>query len=93
MQKVKAFRSSKYLAWVKTLPCCICGAPADDAHHIIGTGSLSGMGMKAADTYTMPVCRADHRFIHENPDVWVSQWEWIARTLAKAFDEGVIKIA
>jgi len=90
MQKVKAFRSAKYLAWVKTLPCCSCGAPADDAHHLIGVGNMGGMGMKAPDSMTMPVCRACHGDIHRLPILQSDQWEWIARTLAKAFDEGIL---
>ena len=39
---------SKYTRWVKTRPCCGCGARSDDPHHIIGHGQ-GGMGTKAHD--------------------------------------------
>jgi hypothetical protein len=93
MIKAKAFRNDKYLRWVKHQPCIICGCPSDDAHHITGTGNLSGMGMKAPDIYTMPVCRPHHTEIHQSPELWPEQWEWIARTMAKAISEGVLKVA
>jgi hypothetical protein len=81
--KAKAWRSKKYLAWVKTLPCCICGAPADDAHHIIGVGHYGGMGTKAPDSLTMPVCRGHHGEIHRDPNLWPDQFQWVMETLQK----------
>lgn len=87
--KHKAWRSKKYLAWVKTLPCVICGAPADDAHHAIGLG-LSGMGLTAPDQYAVPVCRGHHSEIHATPELWPKQWLWIGSTLAKALNEGIL---
>jgi hypothetical protein len=84
------WRSPRYLAWVKTQPCVLTGAPADDAHHIIGLGHLGGMGTKAPDWAVMPVTREAHEEIHRNPDCWPHQWEWVARTLGKAIEEGVL---
>lgn len=89
--KTKAWRSKRYLDWVKTLPCVLCGCPADDAHHAIGLG-LSGMGMTAADYYAIPVCRGHHSEIHVKPEVWSEQWEWVTQTMGKALDEGVLCI-
>lgn len=70
MQKAGRFRSPAYLAWVRTLPCCVCGKPAIAAHHLIGMWNLSGMGLKAADTFVMPVCDGPgdtcHRQIHSD---------------------------
>jgi hypothetical protein len=87
--KPKAYRSAKYLRWVKTLPCVMCGAPADDAHHAIGLG-LGGMGMTAPDGMAMPVCRGHHTEIHATPELWPSQWLWVAQTLQRALDEGIL---
>lgn len=87
----KAWRSRKYLDWVKTLDCSICGAPADDAHHIIGRGHMGGMGTKAPDLMVIPVCRGCHGEIHRNPDLWDWQWEGIARTVLRAVDAGILK--
>lgn len=90
--KRKPFRSRRYLDWVKTQPCVICGAPADDPHHMIGLGGMSGMGMTAPDSLAMPVCRPHHDEIHRNPDWWDRQWEFVARTLDRALAEGVLEV-
>lgn len=90
MLKQKAYRNKKYLDWVKTQPCVLCQNEGGDAHHIIGTGSLSGMGMKAPDNYVMPVCREHHQYIHATPEIWETQWMWALRTLCKAMAEGVV---
>lgn len=92
MVKQKTFRSKTYLKWVKTLDCCMCGSPADDAHHIIGTGNMGGMGTKAPDNMTMPVCRGDHYKIHHDPELWDQQWEHIARTQNMAIEQGVLTV-
>ncbi len=88
MIKQKAFRSKKYLKWVKSQPCMMSGQPADDAHHGIGL-KLGGMGTKAPDSACMPLIRAHHSEMHLKPELWPSQWEMIAKTLMKAIDEGV----
>jgi hypothetical protein len=90
--KRKAYRNRKYLDWVKQQPCAVCGAPADDPHHLIGVGGMGGMGMKAPDSMVMPMCRQHHNQIHATPEQWPEQWQWIARTLDKALQEGVIKL-
>jgi hypothetical protein len=87
--KTKPYRSEAYKAWIKTQPCVMCGAPADDPHHLKGVGNLSGAGLTAPDTYLMPMCRGCHTYIHEDPGYWTDQWEWVARTLSKAISEGV----
>lgn len=51
-----------YLRWVRTLPCCMCGArPPSHAHHKTG----AGMALKAPDRETLPLCRKDHRDLHD----------------------------
>ncbi|MGL4682174.1 MAG: DUF968 domain-containing protein [Hafnia alvei] len=67
--KLTRVEDSKYTRWVKTRPCCGCGARADDPHHIIGHG-LGGMGTKAHDYLTIPLCRACHRKLHDDPVAW-----------------------
>ncbi|NTY85541.1 DUF968 domain-containing protein [Serratia fonticola] len=62
--------SAKYLQWVKSQPCVCCGARADDPHHIIGHGQ-GGMGTKAHDFLTIPLCRQHHDDLHRD----MSQWE------------------
>ena len=87
MIKQKSFRSKKYLAFVRTLPCSICGTDQDVvAHHLIGVGGMGGMGTKAPDNYTLPLCVQDHFKIHQEPELWQHQWEWIARTQARCIE-------
>lgn len=60
MPKSQRIRSDEYLAFVRTHPCCACGAAApSDPHHVKlrGEGSL---GLKTHDVRTVPLCRADH---------------------------------
>lgn len=91
--KTKPIRLPAYKKWIKTLPCVICGAPADDPHHLKGVGHLSGGGLTAPDTYLMPTCRGCHNSIHATPEYWSQQWEWVARTLSKAIADGVFVLA
>lgn len=79
-----------YLDWVKTQPCMMTGLPADDPHHIIGVGGLSGMALTAPDWAAMPLTRGAHDQIGEDSELWAQQWEWVARTLGKAIEEGVL---
>ena len=67
--KLKRWESTKYLQWVKSQPCCVCGATADDAHHIIGYGQ-GGIGTKAHDLFTIPLCRVHHSELHKDPKQW-----------------------
>lgn len=90
MIKKKTWRCKAYLDWVKRQACVITGAPADDAHHVIGVGHLGGMGTKAPDWATMPMTRCAHGDMHSKPEFWPDQWEYIARTLGKAIDDGVL---
>ena len=83
-------RSKAYLKWVKEQPCILCQAPADDPHHIIATGD-GGMGTKACDLLTMPVCRPCHNKIHDTPEYWELQWKYVTLTLQKAIKNKIIK--
>jgi len=87
--KKQRWRSKVYTAWVKTLPCAICEAPADDAHHLMG--HLAGiMGSKAPDWAVIPVCRTCHEMCHRLPNRDDRLYRWLAETLDRAIDEGVI---
>lgn len=47
-------RNWKYKAWVRSLPCAVCGVqPAGEAAH---TGSDGGMSQKASDYSCVPLC-------------------------------------
>lgn len=52
--------SKKYLAFIRTLPCSVCGEQSEP-HHV----HAGGMGMKCNDTRTVPLCRKCHQE-HDN---------------------------
>lgn len=87
---MKPYRSRKYLAWVRSQDCARCMAPADDSHHLCHVGNMGGMGTKAMDLFVMPLCRGCHTEMHNNPDLWPYQWEWVVKTIEKATKEGVL---
>lgn len=84
----------RYMDWVKTLPCCGCGAPADDPHHITSVG-LKGTGTKVPDYLVVPVCRDCHDSIHHNADRWEAangeQLYHAAMTMLQALYEGRLR--
>src|SRR5450755_2947081 len=55
---MKPPRSSLYLAWVRTLPCVVCGETRGiEASH---TGP-HGLGQKSSDYSAIPLCAKHHR--------------------------------
>lgn len=65
MLKIKRFRSKKYLRAVASLPCCVCRAPDSVPHHIMGP-DYAGIGTKAPDDLTMPMCHRHHMDLHQD---------------------------
>lgn len=55
--KKKTPRDPKYLAWVRTLPCVICGKRDDIQVHHTETG---GIGLKGSDYSVIPLCPVCH---------------------------------
>ena len=83
------YRNPKYLSWVRSQPCCMCGSMYEvQAHHIKGTGNMSGCSLRANDQYTMSLCVDCHCKMHSKPELWPDQWEFISRTLGKAVEQG-----
>ena len=53
-------RSWKYRAWIRSLPCAVCGVdPSGEAAH---TGSDGGLRQKTSDYGCIPLCSECHRF-------------------------------
>ncbi|MDI9738995.1 hypothetical protein [Acinetobacter baumannii] len=53
-------RDAKRLAVIRKLPCVMCGrTPVDAAHSNQGIHN-KGMGLKACDSKTIPLCRQHH---------------------------------
>jgi hypothetical protein len=57
----KTARSWRYLAWIRSLPCAVCGAHAEAAH----TGSDGGMSIKSSDWSCVPLCTSHHQEYHQ----------------------------
>lgn len=57
-------RNARHLAFVRSLPCCICGMPAPNEAAHIRAGNDGGMGVKPSDRFTVPLCFNDHRDQH-----------------------------
>ena len=94
--KRERIKSEKHLKWVRSLECSVCGKPPPSVpHHIKGVGNFSGAGMKASDYLTCPMCATCHAEFHGNNLLTITyyvQYEFIVKTLDRAFQEGVIKI-
>ena len=86
------WRSETYLAWVRSLPCCVCGATAGiAAHHLIGMWQLSGIGLTAPDSFAMPACdpvyghaRDCHQQIHAHKALRDRQPGFVRDTISRA---------
>jgi hypothetical protein len=53
--------------------CCICGQPPQ-IHHLIGT-KWRGMGQKADDRHTIPLCMKHHTGSHGIHHMGMRPWE------------------
>ena len=82
--KPKTARSKDYLAHVRTFPCCSCGATeAIHAHHV----ASGGMGQKASDYLTAPLCGVCHQRWHAKAmltEHWETLEDGVGRLASKA---------
>lgn len=88
--KKKTPRCARYLAFVRTHPCCSCGTDQGiHAHHV----ASGGMGQKASDFMAAPLCGKCHSHWHARsflplmPGDYVGSkatlWEAACRCLAE----------
>ena len=65
--KPQTYRSKKYLDFIRSHPCYVCGRQDETvvAHH--EAFGNKGVGMKAPDTYTIPLCVECHSERHTKP--------------------------
>ena len=63
--RAKPKSDEPYLDYIRTLPCVVCGRPAEAAH--LSTGNRfyghhgRGTAQRAADRWAMPLCPYHHR--------------------------------
>jgi len=56
-RRAKPARNWKYRAWIRSLPCLVCGREPSEAAH---TGSEGGLQLKASDLSCVPLCTRHH---------------------------------
>jgi hypothetical protein len=89
-------RDYAYMAWVKTLDCCVarelntysfCRWPIEADH-----AWNDGMGRKCQDRFTVPLCREHHRQKHDHSGYFASLDKmatrrlferWVAETMSR----------
>lgn len=63
--KPEKYRSEKYLNYIRSLPCCVCGFYQAEAHHV-GFKGGKGMGTKVDDTRCISLCHVCHMEGHNS---------------------------
>jgi hypothetical protein len=69
-QKRPREHNHAHLAFIRTLRCCLCGAPGPDPAHIRSASPIygkreTGMQEKPSDKWTVPLCRTHHDEQHK----------------------------
>ena len=57
-RRFAARRNPEYLAWIRSLPCLVCGSRPSDPHHVRGR-KLDDVGS------VVPLCNPCHRLFHD----------------------------
>ena len=77
-------RDAKRLAAIRKLHCVVCGRSPVDAAHSNQSKHGKGMGLKACDSKTIPLCRNHHQEFDRFQKMNRSQSvEWFAKMLEK----------
>lgn len=77
-------RSAKRLNAIRKLPCVMCGRTPVDAAHSNQGAHNKGMGLKACDSKTIPLCRQHHIEYDQLLTMTRSEAvEWFERMLEK----------
>ena len=67
ISKTLRLRDRDHLKFVSTQPCLACGRSPSDAHHL-KFAQQRALGRKVSDEFTVPLCRAHHRELHQRGD-------------------------
>lgn len=62
--KRKPVRDPKYLKWIRTQPCIVCGKEGETEAAHIRIGAHAGKGEKPGDDSCVPLCSDCHRWQH-----------------------------
>ena len=83
--KPQTYRNSKYMQFIRELPCCVCGRMPSDPHHFKEKGK-GGLGLKSSDLQCIPLCRGHHQS-GESPGM-----SWKAFQEKHAVDFNIIRL-
>jgi hypothetical protein len=67
ISKTLRLRDRDHLKFVSTQPCLACGRSPSDAHHL-KFAQQRALGRQVSDEFTVPLCRAHHRELHQRGD-------------------------
>ncbi len=85
--KPRRKQDKAHLARIAMLPCCVCGYWPVEVHHI---RSGVGMGQKASDLETIPLCVWHHRTgpqaFHNGPKIFQALFGTERELLAKTLE-------
>ena len=88
-------RNWKYRAWIRSLPCAVCGLePCGEAHH---TGER-GLGQQASDYTCIPLCsdchtQAPHAYHRLGREGWErTANRYLEKIMGAAYSHGVPSI-
>jgi ERF superfamily len=73
--KTVRLRDKEHRRYVASRPCLVCGRLPADAHHL-RFAQPRALGRKVSDEFTVPVCRAHHRELHNHGNE-VAWWKSI----------------
>lgn len=95
LQKIKPFRSKKYLAWIREQLCFVTGRQAEVAHHIINCDMGGGMATKQSDLFALPMTVEAHQQLHHTPKKFEEKFDQkklVLKMIEKAANEGVLSV-
>lgn len=79
-QKRPRIEDERHLKFIRSLRCCICGAPNPDPAHIRAASAIHGKretggGERPSDKFVVPLCRAHHDEQHNGNELlfWVAK--------------------
>ena len=64
--KAPRIRSKAHLAYVASLHCAACRAAGVQVHHLLSAPQAKARGLKASDSWTVPLCQSCHTALHSD---------------------------
>lgn len=90
LPKEPRIRDPKHLKRIRSLACCVCGAPPPSEACHIRLGLAGGMSLKPSDDLTVGLCSRCHRHQHQYGEVqawlaWLQFKPHLLRDVLRAY--------